>query len=71
MSFRIDLKIFGFLILFFFTRQIEIYLVIMIFAVIHEFSHLIAGLILKMKVKRVSIMPIGLSVVFELNRKRY
>ena len=62
MVFRIDLKIFAFLILFYFTRQIEIYWVIMVFAIIHECSHLLAGLILKMKVKNVTLMPVGLSI---------
>ena len=41
MKFRIDLKIFAFLILFYFTRQIEIYALIMLFAIIHELSHLV------------------------------
>lgn len=71
MVFRIDLKIFAFLILFYFTRQIEIYGVIMIFAIIHEFSHLLAGLLLKMKVKNVTLMPVGLSIEFALTEKDY
>lgn len=71
MIFRIDLKIFAFLILFYFTRQIEIYGIIMIFAIIHEFSHLLAGLLLKMKVKRITLMPVGLSIEFALTQKDY
>lgn len=71
MIFRIDLKIFAFLILFYFTRQIEIYGIIMIFAIIHEFSHLLAGLLLEMKVKRVTLMPVGLSIEFALTQKDY
>ena len=71
MIFRIDLKIFIFLILFYFTRQIEIYSMIMLFAIIHEFSHLLAGILLKMKVKRVTLMPMGLSIEFKLTEKDY
>lgn len=71
MIFRIDLKIFAFLILFYFTRQIEIYWVIMVFAIVHECSHLLAGLILKMKVKNVTLMPVGLSIEFALTEKDY
>lgn len=71
MVFRIDLKIFAFLILFYFTRQIEIYAIIMIFAIMHELSHLIAGLFLKMKVKRVTLMPVGLSIEFALTQEDY
>ena len=71
MILRIDLKIFLILILFYFTKQIEIYGLIMIFAIIHELFHLIAGLILKMKIKRVTIMPVGLSIEFKLSYEDY
>ena len=66
MIFRIDLKIFLILILFYFTKQIEIYSLIMIFAIIHELSHLFAGLVLKMKIKRITLMPVGLSIEFKV-----
>ena len=71
MVFRVDLKIFLFLILFYLTKQIEIYSVVMIFAIIHELSHLIAGIFLRMKVKRVTLMPVGLSVEFNLTKEDY
>ena len=71
MTFRIDLKIFLILILFYFTKQLEIYSLIMIFAIIHELCHLFAGLILKMKIKRVTIMPVGLSIEFKLSYEDY
>ena len=66
MIIRIDLKIFLILILFYFTKQLEIYSLIMIFAIIHELCHLFAGLVLKMKVKRITIMPVGLSIEFKV-----
>lgn len=71
MVFRVDLKIFAFLILFYFTKQIEVYLVILIFACIHEFSHFLAGIFLKMKVKKVTLMPVGLSIEFSLTKNDY
>lgn len=71
MIFRVDLKIFIFLILFYFTNQLEIYWMIMFFCILHEGSHLITGVLLKMKVKRVTIMPVGLSIEFALNKKDY
>ena len=46
MRFRIDLKIFIFLVLFYFTKQIELYGYMMFFAFIHELGHLITGLLL-------------------------
>lgn len=42
MSLKIDLKIFVFIILFYFTRQIKIYSLMMLFCIIHEFGHLIS-----------------------------
>ena len=66
MIIKVDLKIFLLLMLFYFTNQIEIYSLIMIFAIIHELSHLFAGLVLKMKIKRITLMPVGLSIEFKI-----
>lgn len=71
MRFRIDLKIFIFLLLFYLTKQIEIYSIIMIFAIIHELSHLFAGIILKMKPEKIELMPFGLSVSFKIDAEEY
>lgn len=71
MRFRIDLKIFIFLILFYFTRQIELYAMIMIFALIHELGHLLAGLLLGMKPEKLELMPFGVSIAFKINPKEY
>ena len=70
MVIRIDLKIFLFLILLYFTRQIEIYLLMMFFALLHEFGHLLAGILLKMKIKKVSIMPARIFCRIQFNRIR-
>ena len=48
MKFKVDLKIFIFIILFFITKQIETYATIMMFAIINECGHLLAGVILGM-----------------------
>lgn len=71
MRFRIDLKIFLFVILFYFTKQIEIYAMIMLFAIVHEFGHLLAGLLLGMKPEKMEIMPYGVSISFKLTPKDY
>ena len=71
MVFRIDLKIFIFLILFYFTRQIKLYCIILIFAMLHEFGHLLAGVLLRMKVDKITLMPIGLSINFKLGIDDY
>ena len=70
MIFRIDLKVFIFLILFYFTRQIEQYCIILFFATIHEMAHLFIGLLLKIKVDKVTFMPIGLSIKFKFEDEK-
>ena len=67
MSVKIDLKIFLFAFLFLLTSQIEIYILLMIFAIIHELGHLIAGLILKFKTDEIRITPFGLQIKFNCN----
>lgn len=71
MRFRIDLKIFIFIILFYFTKQIEIYAYIMIFAVIHELGHLLAGLLMGMKPEKIELMPFGVSISFKIKVEEY
>lgn len=71
MRFRIDLKIFIFLILFYFTKQIELYVYIMIFALIHELGHLIAGLLMGMKPEKLELMPFGVSISFKIKVEEY
>lgn len=71
MRFRIDLKIFLIILLFYFTKQIEIYAMIMFFAIVHELGHLISGLLLGMKPEKIEIMPYGVSISFKLTPKDY
>ena len=71
MVFRIDLKIFVLAIILYFTKQIKIYIIIMFFALFHELSHLFMGLILNLRVKNISIMPIGFSIEFYSKKEDY
>lgn len=71
MRFRIDFKIFLFIILFYFTKQIEVYGMIMFFAILHELGHLLAGVLLGMKPEKMEIMPYGVSIAFQLTPKDY
>ena len=66
MSLKIDLKIFLFLFLFLITSQLEIYIILMVFAIIHELGHLLAGLILKFKPEEIKLSPVGLSIKFSM-----
>lgn len=71
MSIKINLNIFLFAILFFFTSQFEIYALTMIFALMHELGHLVCGIILGFQVKCLNIMPLGFSVEFYTNIDDY
>ena len=65
MSIKIDLKIFLFAIIFWFTKQIEIYMLFMILALIHECGHLICGLCLGLKPGNIKITPVGIQILFK------
>lgn len=71
MHLKLDLKIFLFLLLFLLTSQFEIYIVIMIFAIIHELGHLIAGLILGFKVEEIKLTPMGVRLQFKVKSEEY
>ena len=71
MEFKIDLKIFIFLIIFYFTKQIEIFSIIIFFSIIHELGHLLFGILLGMKPQKMKLMPVGLSISFKLDTKNY
>ena len=71
MSLKIDLKIFIFFVLFYLTKQIKLYATIMILCVIHELGHVLMGLVMGMKIEKIEIMPLGLSVSFKINVDDY
>ncbi len=71
MKIKVNLQIFIFAIIFYFTKQIRVYTILMFFALIHELGHLIAGICLGLKVKKINIMPFGLSINFEDYSNKY
>lgn len=71
MSIKVDLKIFLFMVIFYFTKQIEIYVALMIFALIHEMAHLICGLALKFKPTSIKINPCGFQISFLISASEY
>ena len=62
---RINIQIFIVMIVLALTKQIEIYAWLMLFALLHELAHMIAGLCLKLKPKALSIEPFGIGIEFE------
>ena len=71
MSIKIDLTILLFLLLFCITSQLEIYLILMLFAFLHEIGHLCVGLILKFKLQEMQISPIGMRIEFKPQCEEY
>lgn len=71
MILKIDLKIFIFFILFYLTKQIKLYSTIMVLCVIHELGHVLMGIIMGLKIEKIEIMPLGLSVSFKINTDDY
>lgn len=71
MSLKIDFKILIFALFFCLTEQIKYYLIIMLFASIHEMAHLLTGIIMGFKVKKLQLMPVGLSLSFKEDINSY
>lgn len=44
---------------------------IMLFAIIHEFGHLISGILLGMRPTKIEVKPFGVSIDFNITRKDY
>lgn len=65
MQIKISLQIFIFIIIFYITHQIEVYAILMLLAFLHECGHLLAGLMLKLKPRRLEVNPFGLAIIFE------
>ena len=71
MVLKIDLKIFIFFVLFYLTKQIKLYATIMVLCIIHELGHVLMGSIMGLKIEKIEIMPLGLSVSFKINIDDY
>ena len=71
MEFKIDIKIFLVGLIFFIVNQFYMYILFMIFVIIHECFHLLAGIVLGYKVKNLKIMPLGVSVGFKEIEEEY
>lgn len=71
MELKIDLKIIFFALIFFFTGQIEIYFLCLLFALIHELGHVIVARFLGYKLLKFKVMPLGFSIFLQTNIEDY
>ena len=65
MQIKVDLKVFLFFLIFLVTRNIKIYSILMLFALIHALGHLVFGLFLGFKTEKMTILPYGLKISFK------
>lgn len=65
MQIKLDMKILVFVLIFYMTHQIKIYALLMIFACLHELSHLLMGLVLEIKPTVLEIKPVGFAVTLK------
>ena len=66
MKIEINLKILLLGILFFILKQFDIYVIFIIFIILHELAHLLIGIILGLRPESISINPLGVSIQFFL-----
>ena len=71
MQIKVDLKIFIAILIFLLTEQLNIYIVFMLFAIIHELGHILTGIILGFKPKNIEVLPIGISACFYMQCDDY
>lgn len=69
MRIKLNLQIFVFILLFYLTNQLELYILLIIFALIHEFAHIITGIFYGLKPRTLKITPFGISIYFEKYKK--
>ena len=71
MKVKVDPSLFLLLFLFYITKQIEFYVLIMIFAFVHEFAHMICGVLLGFNPNILRIMPVGFIIEFKAPVEEY
>jgi stage IV sporulation protein FB len=64
MKIQIDLRIILLLILYFLFKNLDLYLIFLVFIALHECGHVIVGIVCGFKLKEFIIMPFGLSISF-------
>lgn len=55
-----------FILIFYFTNQVEIYIGFIAFAIIHELGHLTMGILVGKKIEQIQILPLGVSISFKI-----
>jgi len=71
MEMKLKFEIFLLALLFILTGQIQVYAILMVFAIIHELGHLLVGKLLGFKPKSFAILPVGATISFKVTCDDY
>lgn len=71
MKLKVDVKCILVLVLFLITKQMPIYLTVMVSMLLHELGHILIGVLLKMKLQKIHILMLGFSINFKLRTLDY
>lgn len=71
MHIEFDLKVIIFVLFFFILGVEDLYLLFLIFAIVHELCHMIMGILLGFKTLKICIMPFGAYISFKIDIKSY
>lgn len=68
---KIDYKILIIMGILALTKQFNIYIVFMLFTIVHEIGHILIAIVLKQKIYAINILPIGCTVDLGINIRDY
>lgn len=71
MQIKLNFRVLLLALCFFIVNDLEMYLKLMIFTLIHEMGHMFIGIALGLKPKRLEILPIGFGISFKIETKNY
>lgn len=71
MKLKFNILVILVIVMFCIKKELDIYLLLMLFVLLHELAHIIIGKLLKLKVDYIEVMPFGVSVKFTDNFYRY
>ena len=69
MNVKIDLYLILSIVILFAFNKAEIFLTFYVFVALHELSHILVALCLKISVKEVTLLPFGINAKFEFDKK--
>ena len=71
MQIKFDWKIIIFVLFFLAIGEEKIYILFLIYAIIHEISHMVVGIIMGSKILKLAIMPLGAYINFKIDVMSY